>query len=74
MGCLCGPAERVLRAYADAELGLPPMTPEQREWCLTEIDSTEGNSRKNHTNDTDPQLALSVLSAWVDYCRDKGLL
>ena len=73
-GCVCGPQERVLRAYIDSEPGLQAMTPEQRIWCLLEIDQIEGHDRKDHEADSDPQLARSVLSAWMDYCRDKGMI
>jgi hypothetical protein len=74
IGCQCGPAERVLRAYIDAEPGLPAMSREQREWCLSEIDSVEGYDRKEHESGTDSELARSVISAWMDYCRDKGMI
>lgn len=72
--CQCGPAERVLRAYIDGGIGLPEMTQQQRDWCLSEIDSVEGYDRKDHETEADPQLARSVLSAWTDFCRDKGML
>ncbi len=72
--CACGGRERVLRAYIVKLPGLPPMTAEQREWCLSEIDSVEGWRRTDHLADTDADLARCVLAAWTDYCRDKGLL
>lgn len=74
MPCACGPEERVLRAYADSTLTLPPMTDEQREWCLDEIGGIEGYDRDEHVQDSDVTLAWTVLHAWVDYCRDKGML
>jgi hypothetical protein len=50
------------------------MTPEQREWCLNEIGQIEGYERDEHIPDSDADLARTVLHAWTDYCRDKGLL
>ena len=50
------------------------MTPEQREFCLSEIDRVEGYERKGLEDVSDQVLASDTLSAWVDYCRDKGLL
>lgn len=50
------------------------MTKEQREWCLNEIDQIEGYSRQHYEACSDDLLANGVLSAWVDYCRDKGLM
>lgn len=73
-GCACGKDERVLRAYKRREFGLPPMTPEQRKWCLDEIGSVEGYTREEWVDMDDDLLASGVLSAWTDYCRDKGLL
>lgn len=49
------------------------MTPEQREWCLSEIDNVEGYERSNYATLPDDLLANGVLCAWMDYCRDKGL-
>ena len=46
--CRCGEDERVLRGYADSTLTLPPMTEEQREWCLDEIGQIEGYDRDEH--------------------------
>lgn len=66
-GCICGNTERVLRAGAG-------LTAAQREWCLQEIDRVEGHSRKDHEGETDAELGQAVLSAWVDYCRDKGMM
>jgi hypothetical protein len=72
--CACGEQERVLRSYADNLLSLPPMTDEQRDWCLDEIGKVEGYDRSEHENDTDVALAQTVLRAWTDYCRDKGMM
>jgi hypothetical protein len=74
MPCACGPDERVLRAYIDGLPTLPPMTPEQREWCLSEIESVEGYDRRDYEQCLESELASGVLSAWTNYCRDKGML
>lgn len=50
------------------------LAPEQREWCLNEIGRVEGYDRKDHEHSTDEDLKHTVLCAWVDYCRDKGLM
>jgi hypothetical protein len=50
------------------------MTPEQRAWCLDEIGSIEGYNRADYEGETDGNLARTVLSAWLDLCRDKGLV
>ena len=71
--CLCLPVERVLRAYM-AQAPMPALTPEQREACLEEIALVEGYDRHDYEESDDQELARGVLSAWVDYCRDKGLL
>lgn len=70
--CVCGLTEKALRAWVSGEL--PAMTPCQRLWCLNEIDSIEGYRRQDYETCTDALLANGVLSAWVDYCRDKGLM
>ena len=71
--CACGPTERVLRAWM-AERAPVPMTPEQREWALDQINQVEGFNRADHETETDGQLARTVISAWTDFCRDKGLM
>ncbi len=71
VGCICGDSERVLRAVQRDEIKL---TPEQREWCLNEVSRVEGYDRADHVNDFDRTLAGAVLSAWTDYCRDKGMI
>ncbi len=71
-GCLCAPEERALRHIAAGHTA-SPMTPAQREWCRREIASIEGYSESD-AEGTDAQVASTVLSAWVDYCRDKGML
>lgn len=69
----CIDSEMALRHYT-YDIPLPPMTPEQREWCLDEIGHVEGYDRLEWFGCTDAQLAKGVLQAWADYCRDKGLL
>ncbi len=66
-GCQCGDTERALRSGC-------ALTPEQREWCLDQIGSVEGHKRADYEAEDDKQIGRSVLSAWVDYCRDKGLM
>jgi hypothetical protein len=65
------PNERALRCFVYGVLTVP-MSREQREWCLSEIGSVEGYDRENHETSNDRDLAGAVLSAWRDYCRDKG--
>lgn len=71
--CLCGTAseERALRYIA--AVPCPPMTAEQRAWCRAEILSVEGY---DHVADdiSDSELAETVMHAWTDYCRDKGMI
>ncbi len=69
---LCLPAERVLRLYSGGVIK-DPMTTEQREECLTEINRVEGFDRKDYEKDSDTDLARGVLVAWLSFCRDKGL-
>jgi hypothetical protein len=71
--CLCPPQERALRAWAYEGYNIP-MTEEQKEWCLKEIDSVEGFTREHYKQASDALVALGVLDAWTAYCRDKGLL
>lgn len=71
--CVCGITEKALRAWCSLQ-SMPKMTPEQREWCLSEIDSVEGYSRNDYEQCPDELLANGVLDSWRDYCRDKGLL
>ena len=72
--CVCSIDERVLRAYSRSDILLETMTPEQRDWCLSEIESVEGYDRADYESSDDADLARGVLDAWQDYCRDKGLL
>jgi hypothetical protein len=72
--CMCPDGEAVLRAYENQREGLPAMTAEQREWCLDEIASVERHKREDYEGASDKDLARGVMSAWLDYCRDKGQL
>lgn len=65
--CECGDEERVLRAGA-------PLTSAQRIWCLEEIAAVEGYDAAQYSMSSDKELGAAVLSAWTDYCRDKGLM
>lgn len=71
--CVCDQAERCLRAYIK-DMAPSTMTEEQRKWCLEEIDMVEGYDAKEWDDASDKDMARGVLSAWLDYCRDKGLL
>lgn len=71
-GCVCGAQERGLRAII-AGNGTRPMTAEQRAWCVSEVASVEGFSEQDCVGLDDVALANLVLSAWLDYARDKGL-
>lgn len=70
-GCMCGISERVIRHIMRGEA---KFTPEQREWALKEIDCVEGCTRKDYETESDADVAVGVLHAWVDYARDKGNL
>lgn len=72
-GCICGSSERVLRGYISGT-SLPQMSEKQREWCLEEIGSVEGFDRADYAELTDADLARGVLNAWLEYCRDKGMV
>jgi hypothetical protein len=54
--------------------GKASLNDEQREWCLAEIDSVEGYRRDDYLNEPDAEVARGVMDAWIDYCRDKGLM
>lgn len=73
MGCICTAAERACRAWKRGH-PLPPMTDDQRKWCLAQIASVEGYRAEDYENATDAFLAGGVLNAWTDYAYDKGLL
>ncbi len=61
--CVCGVTEKALRAWIH-EPDMEPMTPEQRKYCLDEIEHTEGYDRKDYAGLQDAGLAQGVLSAW----------
>ena len=46
----------------------------ERKWCLDEIGNVEGYTRADYEAYSDGDLASTVLRAWTDFCRDKGLL
>lgn len=70
-GCACGfTEERALRAVID---GRRSMTGDERAWCSDQIASVEGHEAPP-ADWSDVDVARGVLSAWMDYCRDKGLL
>lgn len=71
--CICPPMEKALRAWQGERITCP-MSSEQRESCLHEIGQVEGYDRADHETDKPADLARATLGAWVDYCRDKGLL
>lgn len=71
IGCVCGDSERVLRHIVRTH---GKLSDDQREWCLREIDQVEGHSRADFKLCDDATIAAGVMSAWVDYARDKGLL
>jgi len=71
--CVCGITEKALRGWINGRI-VTPMTIEQREWCYSEIDSVEAHDREDYLKGTDFKLAIGVLSAWKDYCQDKGLI
>jgi len=71
-GCVCSSSEKALRLFYAGDM--PKMTIEQRNECLDEIDRVEGYDRSDYENEDDARLAGSVLFAWADYARDKGLL
>lgn len=69
--CICMQNERALRHISTG--ASEPMTQAQRDWCKREILSVEGYDERDVDCD-DAQLARTVLHAWTDYCRDKGML
>lgn len=73
--CICGESERCLRAW-QYERSPVPMTEAQRQWCRNEIKVVGDSTSQPDTFDdfTDADYGRDTLTAWVDYCRDKGLL
>lgn len=70
----CIGEEAALRHFTYKLEGFPAMTQEQRDWCLAEISAVEGWDSRYHVDEDDASLAGSVLHAWADYARDKGLM
>lgn len=70
-GCMCGASERVLRHVLRGQIAL---TPEQRDWALKQIGAVEGYDSADYVGRADYEVAQGVMSAWLDYARDKGLL
>ena len=70
------PAGHLLSEYELdlARQGSRPLTIEERLWCLDEIEKVEGYERGEYEHVSDRNLAENVFSAWLDYCRDKGLI
>lgn len=71
--CICDNVEKYLRALTSQTWNAPPMTEEQRAWCVAEIRSIEGWS-DYQVPIKDSVIASDVLSAWRDYARDKGVI
>lgn len=73
--CICGDEEKVLRHYA-AGKPLPPMTPAQREWCISEIDSSEEGAadRQELEKLSDKDLADATIRGWKNYATSQGML
>ena len=69
-GCMCTLEERALR---HCMAGKTTLKPEQRKYCHDQIVAVEGYSERDTEGD-DADVARTVLHAWTDYCRDKGLL
>ena len=69
-GCLCSLEERALRHCI---AGKATLTAEQHKYCHDQIVAVEGYSDSD-TEGSDADVANSVLRAWTDYCRDKGIL
>lgn len=67
----CPKEERALRAICAGQYRL--MTPAERDYCKRQIASVEGYTEAD-AEGSDPEVARTVLNAWRDYCRDKGLL
>ena len=81
--CACADGEVALRHYSSqpgspdpgAET-VPPMTPDQQNWCLDEIGlgSEYGLERSEYEQKPDRDLAKGVINVWAEFCRDKGLI
>jgi hypothetical protein len=69
-GCMCSLEERALRHCIARRTTL---TAEQRKYCHDQIVAVEGYNESD-TQGSDSDLAHTVLRAWMDFCRDKGML
>lgn len=67
----CPREERALHAIMAGRYRA--MTQAERDWCKRQIASVEGYSESD-AEGSDADVARTVTHAWVDYCRDKGLL
>ena len=67
----CPKEERALRAICSDRYRA--MTPAERDYCKRQIASVEGYSEAD-AEGSDADVARTVINAWRDYCRDKGLL
>jgi hypothetical protein len=74
MACVCGPEERVLRAYSSGVEGLPEMTAKQRKWCIEEADRAGegGHPSSEAVSLSDKELAQWTLDAWSDYAQGRA--
>lgn len=70
VGCVCLREERYLRHVI---AGKQSLSQPQRDWCRDEIARVEGYTAAD-AEGTDEDVARTVLAAWTDYCRDKGML
>jgi len=70
--CVCPDEEQAVRAYAYGVLS--EMSLSCREECLDEIAMVEGYDRTEYEHADSNTLAWTVIHAWTDYCRDKGLI
>jgi len=69
-GCLCSLEERAIRHCI---AGKATLTPEQRKYCHDQIVAVEGYDESD-AQGSDADVASTVLRAWTDFCRDKGML
>ncbi len=70
--CACPAGEKVLRAHV-AGLPVPPMTAEQRAWCVGEIRRFGWTDWDCPEAWTDDGLARAVMASWADYCQHRGI-
>jgi hypothetical protein len=67
----CPKEERALRAISAGQYR--PMSEAERDYCKRQIAAVEGYSGAD-AEGADADVARTVISAWRDYCRDKGML